>query len=35
MAKSEKVKSTGGIAPFGYQWQDGNLVIDETEAPVR
>lgn len=35
MAESEQVKSTGGIAPFGYRWQDGKLVIDEQEASVR
>ncbi len=28
-------KPTGGQAPFGYQWVDQKLVIDETEAPVR
>src|SRR5690348_1209904 len=35
MAESEEVKSTGGIAPLGYQWQDGRLVINELEVPVR
>jgi hypothetical protein len=29
------VKALGGIAPFGYRWQNGQLVIDESEAPVR
>lgn len=29
------MKALGGIAPFGYQWQNGQLVIDESEAPVR
>lgn len=28
-------KPSGGIAPFGYRWQDGQLAIDECEAPVR
>lgn len=28
-------KSLGGVAPFGYRWQDKRLVIDEKEAPVR
>ncbi len=27
--------AVGGVAPFGYRWQDGHLVIDEKEAPVR
>lgn len=35
MAKSEHIKSTGGVAPFGYLWQDGELIVDEREAPVR
>ena len=25
----------GGIAPFGYKWIGGSLVLDATEAPVR
>lgn len=25
----------GGIAPFGYRWQNGRLVVDEAEAAVR
>jgi hypothetical protein len=29
------VKALGGIAPFGYRWKDGQLVVDEAEASVR
>ena len=25
----------GGVAPFGYRWSGGRLVVDEAEAPVR
>jgi len=28
-------KQTGGAAPFGYQWKDNQLAIDENEAPIR
>jgi len=28
-------KSTGGSASFGYKWQEGVLILDEKEAPVR
>ena len=28
-------KPIGGQAPFGYQWEDGKLVPDSTERPVR
>ena len=35
MSEPETIKSAGGIAPFGYRWQRGALVIDEREAPVR
>jgi len=28
-------KALGGIAPFGYRWKSGELVVDKDEAPVR
>ena len=28
-------KPMGGIAPYGYQWKDKQLVIDPAQAPVR
>jgi site-specific DNA recombinase len=28
-------KPLGGAAPFGFQWKDGQLVLEEAEAPVR
>lgn len=28
-------KATGGIAPFGYSWQNGALVVEKSESPVR
>ncbi|MEO7214203.1 recombinase family protein [Mucilaginibacter sp.] len=28
-------KPLGGLAPFGYRWIDGKLVIDGNEAPIR
>lgn len=33
--KTELTKSTGGIAPFGYAWQNGSLVVEKTEAQTR
>lgn len=33
--KQNGTKSTGGIAPFGYTWQNGTLVIVESEAQTR
>lgn len=35
MSESETIKSTGGIAPFGYCWQDGKLIVEKTESPIR
>ena len=34
-ANQPKIKSTGGVAPFGYRWEDGHLAVDKKEAPVR
>ena len=28
-------KPLGGVAPFGYRWIEGKLLIDEKEAPIR
>ncbi|MGI8640428.1 MAG: recombinase family protein [Pyrinomonadaceae bacterium] len=35
MTEPATIKSVGGIAPFGYRWQEGRLVVDEAEAPIR
>lgn len=35
MTEAIKTKTSGGVAPFGYRWRNGRLVIDETEAPIR
>lgn len=35
MQNAEIIKAVGGVAPFGYRWRQGTLVIDEAEAPVR
>lgn len=32
---NSNAKSSGGIAPFGYRWQSGQLIVDESEAQVR
>ncbi|MGD9560951.1 MAG: recombinase family protein [Pyrinomonadaceae bacterium] len=32
---NNNTKSSGGIAPFGYRWQGGQLIVDESEAQVR
>lgn len=32
---NNNTKSSGGIAPFGYRWQKGQLVIESSEAQVR
>lgn len=34
-SRNSSAKSSGGIAPFGYRWQSGKLVIDESEAQIR
>jgi site-specific DNA recombinase len=31
----EKIKAVGGIAPFGYAWCNGTLIVEKTEAPTR
>jgi site-specific DNA recombinase len=28
-------KSLGGAAPFGYEWKNNELILHETEAPIR
>ena len=31
----EKTKAVGGIAPFGYVWRNGELAVENAEAPTR
>lgn len=35
MKNEQAIKSVGGVAPFGYRWQSGVLIIDEAEASTR
>jgi excisionase family DNA binding protein len=35
MDNEQTIKSVGGVAPLGYRWQNGALVVDEREAPTR
>jgi hypothetical protein len=35
MSESDKIKSTGGIAPLGYRWQDGKLIVEKSESSTR
>lgn len=35
MSNTDSTKPIGGVAPFGYRWQNGVLVVDPEEAPVR
>jgi hypothetical protein len=35
MDNEQTIKSVGGIAPFGYRWQKGALIVDDGEAPTR
>lgn len=35
MSKDCKIKSAGGVAPFGYRWSNGSLTVDHDEAIVR
>jgi len=35
MSNEQITKSVGGIAPFGYHWQNGVLIVDEAESPTR
>lgn len=35
MNDEQTIKAVGGVAPFGYVWQNGSLVVDEQETPVR
>lgn len=35
MDEEQTIKTVGGVAPFGYRWQSGALIVDEAEAAVR
>ena len=35
MNSEQPIKSAGGVAPFGYRWQNGALIVDKQEAPTR
>ena len=35
MSNGDGPKSQGGIAPYGYRWQNSSLVVEESEAPIR
>jgi hypothetical protein len=35
MSDGQTIKVVGGVAPLGYQWEDGALVVNEAEAPLR
>jgi hypothetical protein len=35
MTSETEVRTVGGIAPFGYRWDRGRLIVDPDEAPVR
>lgn len=34
-SNKDEQKATGGIAPFGYRWSNGSLIVDTEEAPTR
>lgn len=34
-AKQTVSKAVGGIAPFGYRWQNGSLMVDREESSIR
>ena len=35
MSDPDRSKNPGGVAPFGYRWRNGKLMVDRGEAPVR
>jgi excisionase family DNA binding protein len=35
MSEPDTIKSTGGIAPLGYRWQDGKLIVEKSESSTR